>query len=307
MRVAVILNAHSGSIGLARSGQRSREIQDAFSDVGVAAELIHCEPGALTEAARRAAATGVDVVVAAGGDGTVSAVAAGLIGGLVPLGVLPLGTLNHFAREIGVAGGVQGAARVLAGHHVERVDVGEVNGHFFINNSSIGLYPEFVMSREQQRRQHGRGKWHAMLVAAVRVLRRFPMLSVDVATPGRALTIETPFVFVGNNEYTVELVDSGRRPHLDRGRLSLYTIRCTGRLRMFWLILRALLQRFDMVRDFEMASVEQVRVSVRRRQVKVALDGEVVTLRSPLEYRIRSRALPVIVAARQVAQQAEAA
>lgn len=307
MRVAVLLNAHSGSVGPEQLDQRSRQIHEAFAAVGVDAEVECSAPEALTEAARRAAASGVDAVVAGGGDGTVSAVAAGLIGGSVPLAVLPLGTLNHFARDIGITGGLEGAARILAERHVERLDVGEVNGHVFVNNSSIGLYPEIVENRDEQRVRQGRSKWHAMLIAAARVLRRFPLLSVTVATIERVLTIDTPFVFVGNNEYMIEVGAAGRRRRLDGGRLSLYTIRCSSRFRMFWLILRALLQRLDMVRDFEVESVEQAAVIVRRERVKVALDGEVVSMTSPLSYRIRSGALPVIVATQRSALQAEAA
>ena len=78
---------------------------------------------------------GADAVVAAGGDGTISTVAAGLVDTQVPLGVIPLGTFNHFARDIGVTPTLEQAVQIIAAGHVRRIDVGEVNSHVFINNA----------------------------------------------------------------------------------------------------------------------------------------------------------------------------
>src|SRR5262249_1860097 len=149
------------------------------------------------------AAGGVDAVVAAGGDGTVSTIAAALAGGDVPLAVLPLGTLNHFARDLGMPATIADAARAIADGAVDRVGVGEVTGRIFVNNSSRGLYPLVVASREADQRATGHGKWRAMLTAIWRVLRRFPLLAVQVRSAAGAVTARTPFVFVGNNAYRV--------------------------------------------------------------------------------------------------------
>jgi diacylglycerol kinase family enzyme len=210
------------------------------------------------------------------------------------MAVLPLGTLNHFAKDLGLPTELAAAARAIADGQVDRVDVGEVNGRCFVNNSSIGLYPEIVLHRDAERQRTGRRKWVAHLAAAWRVLRRFPLLALRVATRDRSMVTRTPLLFVGNNEYQISLLDLGGRARLDGGRLGLYMVRCRGRLRMFWLMLRAILQRLDQVRDFEAESVEEARVDLRRRSVDVALDGEVARLRPPLRYRIRPRALPVI-------------
>lgn len=297
MRVGVVLNAGAGSVGDERTAERAEEIRAAFAAAGVEAEVHACRPAELAAAARRIAASGVDAVVAAGGDGTVSTVAGALIDREVPVAVLPLGTLNHFARDIGMPLDLPGAARAIAAGRVQRVDVGEVNGRTFINNSSIGLYPEIVLTRDAVQRRTGGSKWVAMLHALWRVLRRFPLLRVRVATPDRQLVTRSPLVFVGNNEYLVEATSLGKRERLDGGRLSVYVMRCRGRLQLLWLMLRTILQRPERVADCENDSVPEAWVTLGRAHhpVEVALDGEVVRMGSPLHYQIRSAALPVLV------------
>lgn len=295
MKVAVIMNARAGSIGVGAKDERADEIVAAFAAAGVEAEIRACEGSKLTSTARNAAQGGFDAVVAAGGDGTVNAVASGLIGGEVPMAVLPMGTLNHFAKDLGMPLPLADAAKAIAEGRVGRIDAGEVNGRVFVNNSSIGLYPEMVVAREAEQKRRGIGKWRAMLIAAWRVLVRFPILVVHVLAGARAMVTRTPVVFVGCNEYRLGAIGLWQRTQLDGGRLHLYLLRCRGRWKMFRLMVRALLQRPESVDDFEVEAVEDLRIDVRKRQVKVALDGEVVRMAPPLRYRIRAGALPVIV------------
>ena len=144
------------------------------------------------------------VIVAGGGDGTVSTVAAALVDTDICLGVLPLGTLNHFAKDLGLPLDLEAAVRCIATGVTSRVDVGEVNGRVFVNNSSLGLYPDIVRDREQQQKRFGRGKWHALLRASIAALRRYPFLQVSLAVEGRERAYRTPFVFIGNNAYRME-------------------------------------------------------------------------------------------------------
>lgn len=290
------MNAGAGSIGAAKAREQAARVEAEFARVGVEATVHLCEGSRLATTAREAAATGADAVVSAGGDGTVNAVASALVGGDVPLGVLPLGTLNHFARDIGMPDDLPAAVRLIANGQAQRVDVGEINGRFFVNNSSIGLYPEIVSSRDQDRRQSGRSKWWAMTIAVWRVLRRFPLLLVRVVTEGKAVVTSTPFLFVGNNDYQVTPRQLGRRDRLDGGRLSLYVARSRSRRAMLWLMLRALFRRVEAVGELVVQSVTEARVDTGRKQLRVALDGEVRTMTSPLHYRIRARALPVLMA-----------
>jgi YegS/Rv2252/BmrU family lipid kinase len=293
VKVAILLNAKAGSSGRKQCQERVAEILAGFKERGIDASAHLCPGARLTAKATELAASGVDAVIAAGGDGTVSAVAAGLAraDNDVVLGVIPLGTLNHFAKDLGVPA-VDTALDVIAAGNIERIDVGEVNGRVFVNNSSIGLYPEMVVQRDKDQRRSGAGKWPAMLRAAFRTLMRFPLLHVAIALADRVLSARTPIVFVGNNEYDHGVRALGTRRRLDRGRLEIYTIRATRRFHMFWVLLRTLFRR-GKHDDFEEHTVERADIATSKRSLRVALDGEVVRMKPPLTYRSRPGALRV--------------
>lgn len=293
VRVAILLNAKAGQLDRAACENRAHEILAGCQQRGIDATASVCDGALLTARARQLASDrSVDAVVAAGGDGTVSAVAAGLTGTGATLGVVPLGTLNHFAKDVGIPD-AETALDVIAAGHVEDVDVGEVNGRVFVNNSSIGLYPEMVAQRDSDRRLRGRSKWIAMIRATVRTLLRFPLLHVAIAIAGRVMSTHTPFVFVGNNEYERDVRALGTRRRLDRGRLAVVTVRATRRLRMFYVLLRALLRRRE-PDELESHSVERADIVTSKRSLRVALDGEVVRMTPPLRFRSRPRALRVL-------------
>jgi diacylglycerol kinase family enzyme len=242
--------------------------------------------------------SGAACVVAAGGDGTVSAVASQLAGTSAALGVLPMGTLNHFAKDTGIPLDIDEAIAAIARGHDVRVDVGEVNGRLFINNSSLGLYPDIVLDREHQRRRLGRGKWMALLAASLHAARRYPVLTLAMDVDGQPLLRRSSFVFVGNNAYKMAGFEIGERERLDEGLLSLYVTQRTGRFGLLRLAARALFGRIEQARDFDVFTAARVEIATRKRSVRVAVDGEVLRMRTPIEYRIRPRALRVIVPAR---------
>ena len=293
--VFVIVNAGSGSGHDAAFESRLRALCE---DAGLSAEITLAADGDALEAAVRAGiAARPDAVVAGGGDGTVSAVASALAGGDIALGVLPLGTLNHFAHDLGIPDDLPAAVAVLAGGQEKQVDVGEVNGRVFINNSSIGLYADIVRMREQQQHRLGRSKWLASLLSAITALRRYPFLGVRLSVDGESRLQRTPFVFVGNNEYQVAGFSIGHRARLDSGRLSLYFARRPGRRRLLMLALRALLGRLRQARDFEAVTTNEVVIESRHTHLRMAVDGEVTMMKPPLAYRIRPAALKVVCAA----------
>lgn len=244
--------------------------------------------------AREAVRQGFETIVACGGDGTVSAIAAALAGTEAAMGVLPTGTLNHFAKDLRIPLELGAAARVISGRKINRVDVGDVNGRTFINNSSLGIYPNIVLTRERGRRL-GRNKWLAFVLAAARVLRRYPFVDVSIDAPGARLTQKTPFVFIGNNEYELRGLNIGSRRTLDAGRLYLYIAAPVSRLGLVWMAAAALTGRLDKTRTLKMSSVEEAWIETQRRRVHLAADGEVFHMRTPLHYTVRPRALRVIV------------
>jgi diacylglycerol kinase family enzyme len=293
--VSVILNTSSGLGGHSRSVAET--LRERFRGHGVEAEVTVATRGddiaALARQALQRRPGGV--VVAAGGDGTVSAVADAVrrAGGV--LGVIPLGTLNHFARDMGIPLEPAEAIRAIAtGNRVE-VDVGEVNGTGFINNSSLGLYPKIVRGREWQQRRMRRPKRTAMLWAILATLRRAPLLKLELEVGGGYQPCTSPFVFIGNNDYTMEGFHIGKRARLDGGKLSIYTTTRRTAGGLFLLALRALFGRLRQAEDFNETHASTLRVDTPRpRQMFVATDGEVTLMQTPLEYTIVPRALTVI-------------
>ncbi len=295
IRSAFIVNGTAGSGCDAAWLERHREeMQSLGAEHRIT--LAHDE-ASLAFAVRQALAQGCERVVAGGGDGTISAVASRLVGTGVQLGVLPLGTLNHFAKDLGVPLDTAAALQLLREGEVREIDVGEVNGEFFLNNSSLGLYPRIVRGREQQQRRLGRGKWPAFAWAAWTTLKRFPFLDLRLKVEGRELHHRTPFVFIGNNEYLMSGWRIGVRERLDAGQLCLYLAHRTGRWGLVKLALHALAGRLHQASDFRSLTTDGLRIDTPHAQVRVATDGEVRLMRSPLVYRIHPRALRVVVPA----------
>ena len=293
MKTVVLINAAAGARG---GAERLSAARDALDAAGVAAEIRAVAGAGMEDAARQAVAAGAEMVVAGGGDGTVNAVAGVVVGTNVVLGVLPMGTLNHFARDLGLPPKLDHAAQLLAAGPggARAVDVGEVNGRRFVNNASVGLYAHIVSRRERQQHRLGRNKWVALLVAAASVLRRYPMLEVVLDTGERATPRRTPFLFVGNNRYEMNLLSAVGRTAIDRGELSLYFAHRAGRLGLVWMALRGLFGRLDQASDFEAMALAEVTVRTRRKTLRLALDGEVTRMAPPLHFRVLPGALRVI-------------
>ena len=236
------------------------------------------------------------IVVAGGGDGTINAVASVIADSGVPFGVLPLGTLNHFAKDIGIPLALDEAIATIATGVRRTVDVGEVNDRIFLNNSSLGLYPDIVRDREKQQSRLGRSKWLAALWATIGALRRYPFLSVRLTMDdGSDHARRTPFVFIGNNAYTMQGFSVGARESLSDGKLSLYVAQRPGRLSLLRLGWSALCGRLAQERDFDVLSTKNLEIETRHKRIRVATDGEVTVMQTPLRYRIRPGALCVIV------------
>jgi diacylglycerol kinase family enzyme len=290
--VAVILNPVSGSGGHDATSERLVQL---FAAEGRSATVLAAEVGrTVADQARAAVEAGCRLAVAAGGDGTVSAVATAVLGRDIPLGVLPMGTLNHFAKDLGLPLDLAEAVRVAALGIVRPVDVGQVNGRVFLNNSSIGVYPRVVELRRRWA-STGLGKWVAALWASLVVLRRRPFMGVRIRTADHTVVRLTPFVFVGNNEYRMVGLHGASRESLTGGRLALCVMHASLRRSLLLLAWQVLWRGVEQVRELEMFLVTEATVETRRRHLQVALDGEVAVLASPLEYRILPLALSVMV------------
>ncbi len=293
MAVPLLLNREGGT--LAGDPGLADHVIDALRSAGVEVELELLSGSDCARRCRAVAERGDELLIVGGGDGTISAAASALAGTATRLGILPLGTLNHFARDLRIPTDLKEAANLIASGRERYVDIGEMNERVFINNSAIGLYPLMVLDRDLQQKRLGRSKRAAMIVASLRTLGRFNhhrlTLTVNDEETGR---VDTPLLFVGNNDYRVDIGAPGQREKLDGGQLCVFVMRKKSRLGFLAASLRAFFGRSrpdDMVR---LDGVERLRVSATRPQLAVSLDGEVVRAVPPLVYRIRKRALRVI-------------
>lgn len=287
----VLLNPAAGA------GPDRTAVEAAFATCGIAV-AVHAFDGeeALGELLDDLVRAQPPVLVAGGGDGTIASVAARLLDGDTALGVLPLGTLNHFAKDLGLPLDTDGATQAIARGQTRCVDVGEVNGRCFLNNASLGLYPRVVLAREQAQRRLRLGKWAALARASWQALRDPRAFVVTLVVDGERLQRRTPFLFVGNNRYVLAGIDAGKRETLDGGVLSLHVLRPQSPLGFVWMALRTLCGRRSRERDFERFLVREFEVETTEPRPEVACDGEVARLASPLRFRVRPRALRVVVA-----------
>jgi YegS/Rv2252/BmrU family lipid kinase len=290
--ISILVNGKGGAAS--RDPEIGKTVAAAFEAAGVGAEVELIDGGECEVRAKAVADRGDELVVVGGGDGTISAAASALLGTKTALGILPLGTLNHFARDLGIPTELEEAAALIAKGKPRPVDVAEMNGRVFINNSAIGLYPLMVLDRDAQQKKLGRSKRLAVVVASIRTLARFNHQRLTLTVNDEKEQVDTPLLFVGNNDYRLDLGGPGQRDSIEDGRLSVFVMRKKTRRGLIAAMIRVLIDRprpDDMV---ALENVQRLRVSSHRSCLAVSLDGEVVGAKPPLDYKVRAKALRVI-------------
>ena len=292
MKAIILINRSGGTAK--GDDQIGPKVEAAMRAAGIEGEVELLDGAGVARRAKEAVEAGAELIIAGGGDGSISAAAGAIAGTEAILGILPLGTLNHLARDLGIPFDIEQAAAIIGAGHDRCIDVADLNGRVFVNNSALGLYPLMVVDRDAQQKRLGRSKKSAMVIAALRTLVRFRHARITICADGERLAIETPLLFVGNNDYAVALPTLGQRKSLVDGKLCVLVLRKKGRWGLFAVALRTL---FNRARDDDMIrldAVETLRVESCRSYLTTSVDGETEQLQSPLEYSIRKSALRVM-------------
>jgi diacylglycerol kinase family enzyme len=291
--VTFILNS---AAGLAKRIEVCQSLVNLFSNNPFRARVMVAASGAdVPLLAKQAIEEKSDAIVAGGGDGTVSAVASALVGTGIPLGILPLGNMNQFARDLHVPTDIEAAARSLLIGHIAHVDVGEVNGRVFLNTATVGINPAALCGTGRWPWARP-ANWAAWLQALGSTLSRHPFLRVTGAD-GHG-DRRTPFLLVANERHAIP-APGGWRLHVNSRQLVLWLYRDVGRWELLQLAARGLFRGATIGEDMEMLAVSEFAAESNRRYIRVVLDGEPCWMQPPLRCSIRRQALRVIVPARQ--------
>ncbi len=240
------------------------------------------------------------VVVAAGGDGTINAVAAAVLGSGCPFGVVPQGTFNYFGRVHGISQDTEMAARALLGASIEPAQVGQVNGRIFLVNASLGLYPQLLEDRESWKRQFGRSRLVAFASGLVTMAKAGRQLKLEIEVAGQTATVRTPTLFVGNNHLQLERVGIEERDAgaVQRGELAAIAVKPIGTMALYGLLLRGMIGRLGDADHIDSFSFRRLTVRPRGlKRIKVATDGEVVWMKPPLLFEVAPKSLLLLVPA----------
>lgn len=285
--------------GSGRNTHESDAIDEVMLEFGPEATLIRVKQGQdITKIAQKAVDDGYGTLVAAGGDGTIMAVASVLAGSDARLAVLPLGTFNFFARGLGASDDLAQAARDILNGTAEPMSLGEMNGRLFLNNASIGVYPAILQERETVYKRFGRFR----LAAHWSTLRTFVKfqrpLHVTIEIDGQSRKYRTPLVFVARSAFQLDYFGIEGGDAVRDGKFAVYVCPDRGRWGLLKGAWRLALGRMEVGKDVELICADALTIRTKRKRQTVACDGEKLRLDMPLEFRIRPGVLQVVKPAR---------
>ena len=294
-RFTVILNSGSGS----KTGEQMHAaITHAMGQAGAPVTIVDIggRPdimAVIKQTVVQAHANG-DVVVAAGGDGTINTVAGVCHRAGATMGIIPLGTFNYFARENNIPVEVDGAIKVLLTGQAKTVAAGRVNDRLFLVNASFGLYTTVIRNREQVKKRFGRYRIVALASALWCLLRGRATFGVDIESHGQILHRDTSMVFVGNNKFQLESLGLATAETEGPDTISMVLLKPVTRLQTARLLLRGLLRDMRSEERLEEFSASHITVQTTRKHIACVMDGEIVNVQAPLEFSAVPDALQLI-------------
>lgn len=294
-----IINAASGAQDI---DAKRAVIESTLAARGRRGELLVCQPAELSRVAAQAAAKAVahhTAVVAVGGDGSLNTVAQAAHAAGCPMGVIPYGTFNYFARTHGIPTDPAAAAQLLLDAQPLPVQVAAINDRVFLVNASLGIYPELLQDREAYKARFGRSRWVAFVAACATLLRAQRKLRLHIEMGNTVRDVQTLTLFVGNNR--LQLQQFGANPEdtvagtPGHGSMAALMLRPIGTMSMIGLMLHGAMGRLGEaagVEGFEFQyMVVRPRLLPGRHEVVVAFDGEVARMRAPIDFRVLEKPL----------------
>jgi len=290
MKTAVIYNSRAGSMLNRIRKHFIKDIKDLMGENYIKADFFDIASKDTTKILSSAANDGYDAVVVAGGDGTVRSVAGYLSGSHTPLGIIPVGTFNNFARDNGIPLNYIEAIRTIANKNIEEISTGEVSGKVFINNSTVGFYSKIIKNRNYVTS----GTWTSLIKAMFLSFKKFPLLEIKINAAGGQSIIRAPFIFIGNSKYKIDFLNIGAKYEKDGPFLNVYYPLDTGIFTICRFAFKVLINNLKEDRDYKIISAEELEVTSGEEKVVVSLDGEIFHIMPPLKYKLNTKHLKII-------------
>ncbi|NNH34941.1 diacylglycerol kinase [Acinetobacter sp. NIPH 2377] len=244
---------------------------------------------------RHQQASEAGVVVAAGGDGTLNAVAAQLMGTDIPIGIFPLGTFNYVARLLNIPLDLLKAAETIAKGKIREVHVAQINDHIYLNNASLGLYPLFIQKRELYNQRLGRFALNAYTSGLDVLIRDRKELKLEIEVDGKQYPVKTPLIFFGNNQLQLAEMNLRIAEAAEKGKVAGLVVAKSDKRTLFKILWQLIKGNLDKAPDVYSFSGDEVKVHSKRKKLTVALDGEIVEMQPPLKISVRKNALKILV------------
>lgn len=235
------------------------------------------------------------IIVAAGGDGTLNCVAQELHHTEIPLGIIPLGTFNYVARVLNIPLDVFEAAQVIVDGHHRAINIGLVNEYVYLNNASIGLYPKIIEQREADNARFGRFRAVAMISGFAVLMREQQKLRLKMMVDGQEEPLESPLIFFGNNQLQLHDMNLQLAECVEQGKLAAVAITALTRWQLIKLIHRLQRGTFEQAPEVSAFCAEMIKIHAKVKTMKVAIDGEIVRIKTPLIFKVAHQALHVMV------------